>query len=682
MAAEVFKLFGTLAVDTSNAERNIDNATKKAQESEGKFEKSFRTIKNLAITYLSGTAIWNFGKSMVEAAAAVQAETAQFDAAFKDLSGSAAEAFGRVEESTGTLSTRLQVAGTKAFSQFTGAGLESTKALEKMEEYLGLATDGAAYYDMSLEEVDERLRSFLRGNVEAGDMIGLFTSETQRNAAANEKYGKSFIKLSEDQKQLVMLDIAKGIYDASGATGQAAREADGYANVVGNLKEQWRQFLAEVGAPVLQAVIPILKSLGGVLQTLAPIVTSITNFLVQHKDIIAALAIGFISAATAVGVFKAALAAYKAIVAIVNTVTRTYAVVTRAMSIANVQATTTTKILATAQRLLNKAFLASPITWIILGITALVAAFVLLWQKCEGFREFWKNVWAQIKAVAAKAWAGIKQTWNAVKPYFTALWASIKGAATAAWNLIKKVWNAVKPFFKPLFDFVKVVAKAAMSSVKTAFQSAWIAVKAIWNNAKAFFKMVFNTITGIFKAIKGVLSGDFKGAWNAIKGIFAGVGSFFKTVVNNIINAFKGIGTKIWNNFTGVFSKIGSGIKSLGGKIVGGVKGLFGAAGGLVASRETVVRVGEYANATTNPEIITPQNIMADTFGKVLDARAYNGGGDSGASRQILSILQEYLPVMAQMKIMLSTGELVGALTPRLDKALGERSQRKERGRA
>ena len=677
----LFALAGKITVDSSGAVKNIDKATKAAQQSESKFESSFKRIAAAAVTYLSATAIWNFGKSMVEAAAEVQATNAQFEAAFKDLSGSAEEAFARVEASSGTLSERLLTTGTKAFSQFTGAGMESADALKRMEDYLNLATDGAAYYDLSLEEVDERLRSFLRGNTEAGDAIGLFTSESQRNAKANEMYGKSFIKLSEDQKQLVMLDITKSIYDASGATGQAAREADGYANVVGNLKEQWKQFLAQVGTPILQALIPILKTIGEVLQSLAPIFTTITTFLVQNKEVIAAIIIGLLSAVTAIGLVKGAMLAYNGVMAIVNTVTRTYAVVTRAMSIANVQATTTTKVLATAQRLLNKAFLASPLTWIVLGITAVVAAFVLLWKNCEGFRDFWKQMWAQIKNVASKVWAQIKAVWKEFKPYFTEMFKAAKEAAQAAWNLIKKVWNALKPFFKPLFDFLKSYAKTALNGVKLAFSVAWAGVKAIWNTAKAYFKFVFNTITGIFKAIKGVLTGDFKGAWNAIKGIFGGVKTFFKSVVSGITSAFSGIGTKIANYFSGVGKKIKDKITSGLGKVGGAVRNLLGFRTGGVFTGESAIRVAEYPNATTNPEIVTPQNIMRGTFEDTLNDYALKLQGNGGSSAKTEALLEAILNALGQQKVVLSTGELVGAITPRIDKSLGERSQKKERGR-
>ena len=191
---ELFALAGTISIDNSGAIKGIDEAVGAAEKSESKFASVFKGIAAAAATYLSATAIWNFGKQMVEAAANVEAETAQFEAAFNDLGDSAKEAFGRIEESTGTLSTRLQVVGTKAFSQFKGSGMEATDALATMEDYLNLAADAAAYYDMSLEETDGLLRSFVRGNTEAGDRLGLFTSETQRNEAAMERYGKKFIE--------------------------------------------------------------------------------------------------------------------------------------------------------------------------------------------------------------------------------------------------------------------------------------------------------------------------------------------------------------------------------------------------------------------------------------------------------------------------------------------------------
>lgn len=205
--------------------------------------------------------IADFAKDAVTAAADVAAEKAQFAATFEGIEESANGVLASVSNDTGILATRLQQVGTKAFSQFKGAGIDAAGALSMMDEYTRIAADAAAYYDISLEDADVRLRSFLRGNTEAGDAIGLFTSESQRNSKAVELYGTKWTNLTEAQKQNLMLNVAQEIYDQSGATGQAAREMDGWVNVVGNLQRVWKDVLAVVGAPFYESLTPVVKKL-------------------------------------------------------------------------------------------------------------------------------------------------------------------------------------------------------------------------------------------------------------------------------------------------------------------------------------------------------------------------------------------------------------------------------------
>lgn len=205
--------------------------------------------------------IADFAKDAVTAAADVAAEKAQFAATFEGIEEAANGVLASVSNDTGILATRLQQVGTKAFSQFKGAGIDAAVALSMMDEYTRIAADAAAYYDISLEDADVRLRSFLRGNTEAGDAIGLFTSESQRNSKAVELYGKKWTNLTEAQKQNLMLNVAQEIYDQSGATGQAAREMDGWVNVVGNLQRVWKDVLAVVGAPFYESLTPVVKKL-------------------------------------------------------------------------------------------------------------------------------------------------------------------------------------------------------------------------------------------------------------------------------------------------------------------------------------------------------------------------------------------------------------------------------------
>ena len=60
-----------------------------------------------------------------------------------------------------------------------------------------------------------------------------------------------------------------------------------------------------------------------------------------------------------------------------------------------------------AQAALNAVMSANPIGLVIAGITLLVGAFVLLWNNCEGFRNFWIDLWADIKNGVKSAVNGI-----------------------------------------------------------------------------------------------------------------------------------------------------------------------------------------------------------------------------------------------------------------------------------
>lgn len=258
---DLFTLVARLTMDASDYEKKVNSSRTSFMQLGSAISAKAVAIGTLTARVVEKAAsmTFNLGKSAIEAAAKVEAENAQFTASFGELQGSAKKAFDSVGKETGILATRLRTVGTKAFSQFTGAGLDGVEALGMMEEYTKLAADAAAYYDISLEDADAKLRSFLRGNTEAGDAIGLFTSESQRNTYALEKYGQKWANLTEAQKQMLMLDVASDIYKQSGAMGQAARESESWANVVANIKKAWEETIALAGSPIKFAITPILQ---------------------------------------------------------------------------------------------------------------------------------------------------------------------------------------------------------------------------------------------------------------------------------------------------------------------------------------------------------------------------------------------------------------------------------------
>lgn len=104
-------------------------------------------------------------------------------------------------------------------------------------------------------------------------------------------------------------------------------------------------------------------------------------------------------------------------------------------------------IAAVAQWAMNSALLASPITWIIVGIAALIAGLVLLIANWDTVVAWFKDVWAGIVDWLAGIWDaisdGVTTAWTAVAEFFTGLWDSITGGIEAAWNAVVDFFQAI-----------------------------------------------------------------------------------------------------------------------------------------------------------------------------------------------------------------------------------------------
>lgn len=203
--------------------------------------------------------------SFVQSAADVRAETAQYAQTFGDLAGEADAAIQQVADSANTLPSLLKPAATSIYAFARSSGADTAQAMDLMAQSMQVAVDAAAYYDRSLSDVTETLQSFLKGNYENDAALGVSATEATRNAQAMEMFGQAFNDLTEIQKQQALLQMVVDAQELSGAMGQAAREADGWQNVQGNLNEAWRQFAAVKGQAMLDALIPAMQEVTGLL---------------------------------------------------------------------------------------------------------------------------------------------------------------------------------------------------------------------------------------------------------------------------------------------------------------------------------------------------------------------------------------------------------------------------------
>lgn len=262
---------GSLNFDTKIDSKGFDKGVKNINSSVSQLSGKLGTLKTKIAAAFSVAAIVAFGKKALETAASVNAANSAMSQTFGELENAARAAISRVADDSKILETRLNSTATGIYAFAKTSGMDSASALGMMKEALQVAADSAAYYDRSLEDTSETLKSFLKGNYANDAALGLSATEYTRNAAAMKLYGKSFQNLSEAQKQLTLLQMVKDANDLSGATGQAAREADGWENVIGNLKEAWKQLIAVIGQPVLKLAIPVVQSMTAALQRMTEV---------------------------------------------------------------------------------------------------------------------------------------------------------------------------------------------------------------------------------------------------------------------------------------------------------------------------------------------------------------------------------------------------------------------------
>lgn len=268
-----------LVLNKQGFSKSLNAVQEQANSVSNNMKSSLKKLGAAIVAAFSVAAIKQFGQQCIESAAQVNATNSQFEQTFGSMESQAKSAIQSVAKESGILETRLQGVGTSIYAFAKTTGMDSANALNMMQEALQVTADSAAYYDRSLEDTAESLKSFLKGNFENDAALGLSCTETTRNAAANKLYGKSFTELSESQKQLTLLQMVKDANQLSGAMGQASRESDGWENVTGNLKESWNQLLAVIGKPILQVATNIVQKLSSAIAKLTEYAKGAINAL-------------------------------------------------------------------------------------------------------------------------------------------------------------------------------------------------------------------------------------------------------------------------------------------------------------------------------------------------------------------------------------------------------------------
>lgn len=236
------------------------------------------------------------------------------------------------------------------------------------------------------------------------------------------------------------------------------------------------------------------------------------------------------------------------------------------------------KLASIAQWAFNNSILSNPITWVVVGIAAVVAALALFFTKTKTGQQMWanfvnwlKNAWNGLSQAATKLWQSVLKSLQPIIKQLQVLWKQFQVFFIAMWNLLKPVvmpvFNFIRQYITTVMKNIMTVIKTMMNIIKIAFSTGWnaltIIVRTVWNIIQTIISTSLSVITGLLKAGVALMRGDWSGAWNAIKGVTSSIWHGITSVINTSMNGIVNIARTMMSGMRNVFSSVWNAIKGI-----------------------------------------------------------------------------------------------------------------------
>lgn len=459
-----------------------------------------------------------------------------------------------------------KTSGSEMASAISALGATATNANVPLEEQLAIM--GQLQTTMSGSEAATKYKSFLNQASSAGEKLGLTFLDTNNQLLSmpdiltelKSKYGETIDAVEKRElkeafgtdEAVALIDLLynnvetldSGIQDLQGSMKNGISVTEEMAEAINNtpeqkfqvLKQQIHNNVEELGNGLLPAVNNTMDKVSGLIKKGSDWISNNQETVQSIMNIALKLGIFLVIAGSVMGVVgslgKLFLSAKNAI-----------------------------GLVKTATLGMNTAFLASPITWVIVGIVALVAAFVVLWNKSEAFRSFWTGLFEQVKSA-------VMQAWSSIQP--------------ALQNLAKKLmelWQAVQPIIQ-IFEKVGAVVLVVLGSIFAgAIQGAISALTPLIDAFSSFVSFVTNVVNAVVALFKGDFSGaidfasdavgDFKDfIENGFNAILSFIGGFVSGFLDAVGGALSAIGIDASETISSMKNTVKNGLEA--------VKGFFG----------------------------------------------------------------------------------------------------------
>ena len=369
----------------------------------------------------------------------------------------------------------------------------------------------------------DELGKALSGNSEAQKAFNKAISEGE---AVEDAFNEALATTTDTQERAdIVAQFLNSTYGESKKTYDEMTGSIQDAKTAENELQETQAKLAESVEPV-QTALTNLKTQA--LELLLPVVEKVSQLLLdigkwmeENPAKAEVLKAAIIGVATALGVLATALA----ISNLISLVQKAFA-------------------------LLNVTMLANPIVLVIAAITSLVAAFVYLWNNCESFREFWINLWENIKSIVSVAidfiveWFTkivnfVKENWQGlllllVNPFvgaFKLLYDNCEGFRNFVDTWIKKI----KDFFVNGFNFIKEKVVSTFTNLKNGVVNTATNIKdgivsritSLRDGVVSRFNSIKDTATSIFNKVKTAITSPIEKARDVVKNVVDKIKGFF-----------------------------------------------------------------------------------------------------------------------------------------------------------